>query len=325
MSFDAALIVSFGGPQGPEDVRPFLDNVVRGRRVPPARVEQVAEHYACFNGVSPLTELILRQARGLQERLARDGINLPAHVGMRNWHPFLPDTLAEMSRAGVRRAIGFIASPHHCYSSCGQYKENVVEARRSLRERGLSDVEIAYVDSWYDHGGFITTLVRHAEAAIGQLESPLRADARIIFTAHSIPITMARASRYQQQVETTARLVAGQLGRRDYALVYQSRSGRPQDHWLEPDVCDYLRAEKAKGLKAVIIAPIGFLCEHVEVLYDLDVRAAEVCRGLDLPMVRAETVNDDPIFIDMLADVVRQTCERYRTYPPLPIVTGGGH
>jgi len=320
--FQAVLVISFGGPQGLADIRPFLENVIRGRRLPPQRVEEVARHYELFNGVSPITEITRRQAEGVRARLQARGIGLPTYVGMRHWHPFLADTLRAMSQAGVRRAIGFIAAAHHCYSSCGQYKENVAEAKRTLRERGLPDVEIAYVESWYDHPGFIGTLARHAEAALLALDASIRDRARMVFTAHSIPRSMADCCRYERQLGETARLVTRALDRRDYALVYQSRSGRPEDPWLEPDVCEYLRAERARGLEAVVLAPIGFICEHIEVLYDLDVRAAEVCRELRLPMARAQTPNDDPLFIETMADLVRDTYERYRRFPPLPIVLG---
>jgi protoporphyrin/coproporphyrin ferrochelatase len=272
-----------------------------------------------FNGVSPITEITRRQAEGLGQRLAAGGIELPVYVGMRNWHPYLADVLAEMSRAGVRRAIGFITAAHHSYASCGQYKENVRDARRLLGEQDLPDVEIAYVDSWYDHPGFIDTLARHVAAAIERLDSPLRDPARIVFTAHSLPVAMAEKCRYREQLAITAGLVAERLDRSDLALVYQSRSGRPRDPWLGPDVNDYLKAEREKGLPAVVISPIGFISDHIEVLCDLDVRVGDLCRGMGLPMIRAETVNDDPVFLDMMAEVVVQTHSRFTRFPPLPV------
>lgn len=319
--FDAVLIVSFGGPQGPEDVRPFLDNILRGRAAPPGRVEAIIANYMRYNGVSPITEITRRQAAGVRRRLADAGVELPVFVGMRNWHPYLADVMAEMSRAGVRRAIGFITAAHHSYASCGQYKENVREARRRLREQGLPDVEVTYVDSWYDHPGFIGTLARHVRAAIDKLEAPLRPKARIVFTAHSIPVAMAESCRYREQLQTTARMVAEDLGCRDWALVYQSRSGRPQDPWLGPDINDYLMAEHEKGLEAVVVSPIGFICDHIEVLCDLDVKVGELCRGIGLPMARAETVNDDPMFLDMMTEVISRTAARYARFRPLPVTS----
>jgi ferrochelatase len=308
--FDSVLVISFGGPQGPDDIRPFLANVLRGRRVSPERVEEVAHHYELFGGVSPITEMTQRQAAGLRARLAAAGHPLPVYVGMRNWHPLLPDTLRAMHRDGARRAIGFIAAAQHSYSSCQQYRENVAAARAELRREG-HDVDVTFVGSWYDHPLFIAANADHVRAALGRLPPDARAQARLIFTAHSIPTSMAASSRYEAQLRESARLVAAAAGVDDWALVYQSRSGRPGDPWLEPDVCDYLRLEKAAGLVAAVLCPIGFVCDHVEVLYDLDREAANVCRELGLPMARAETVNDDPLFLDMMADVVLRTIRRF--------------
>jgi len=308
--FDSVLVISFGGPQGPDDIRPFLANVLRGRRVSPERVEEVAHHYELFGGVSPITEMTQRQAAGLRARLAAAGHPLPVYVGMRNWHPLLPDTLRAMHRDGARRAIGFIAAAQHSYSSCQQYRENVAAARAELRREG-HDVDVTFVGSWYDHPLFIAANADHVRAALGRLPPDARAQARLIFTAHSIPTSMAVSSRYEAQLRESARLVAAAAGVDDWALVYQSRSGRPGDPWLEPDVCDYLRLEKAAGLAAAVLCPIGFVCDHVEVLYDLDREAANVCRELGLPMARAETVNDDPLFLDMMADVVLRTIRRF--------------
>ncbi|HXH25265.1 MAG TPA: ferrochelatase [Vicinamibacterales bacterium] len=319
MRFDAVLIISFGGPQGPGDVRPFLANVLRGRRVSPERVEEVARHYERFGGVSPLTAITRRQAEGLRRRLAGAGHALPVYVGMRNWHPFLADALREMHAAGARQAIGFIAAAQHSYSSCQQYRENVAEARSALRRAG-KDVSVTYVGSWYDHPLFVATYAAHVRAALERLPEELRASARLICTAHSIPVAMAERSRYREQLGESARLVAREAGIADWALVYQSRSGRPEDAWLEPDICDYLRTEHARGLRAAVICPIGFVADHVEVLYDLDHEAAGVCRELGLPMVRAEAANDDPRFLDMMADVVLQTIHRYRTGRALPFL-----
>jgi len=318
--FDAVLVVAFGGPQGLADIRPFLANVLRGRRIPPERVEEVARHYERFGGVSPLTAITLRQADGLRARLQEQGVNLPVYVGMRNWHPLLPDTLATMARDGVRRAIGFICAPHRSFSSCTQYRQNVNDARAELVAAGLRDVSVTYVADWHAHDGFVEANARHIEDAIGSLPSAMRGQARIVFTAHSIPVAMAGAARYRAQIEESARLVANRLKRPDWAVVFQSRSGRPGDPWLEPDVRDYLRAERAKGLEAVVLSPIGFLCDHIEVLYDLDEEAAAVCRQVGLTMTRAKAVNDEPTFVDMMADVVLRTWTRYETGLPLQIV-----
>ncbi len=318
MRFDSVLIVSFGGPQGPADIRPFLANVLRGRRVSPERVEEVAHHYELFGGVSPITEVTRRQARGLEQRLAALGHALPVYVGMRNWHPLLPDTLREMYAAGHRQAVGFIAAAQHSYSSCQQYRENVMTARDELRRDG-QDIAVTYAGSWFDHPSWIAANAEHVREALARLPESLRGEARLVFTAHSIPSTMAERSRYQDQLNTSARLVAAEVGVDDWVLVYQSRSGRPGDPWLEPDVCDYLRQARKDGLRAAVVCPIGFVCDHIEVLYDLDREAADVCREIGLEMTRAEAVNDDPRFLDMMADVVMTTIRRYERGRPLPL------
>ena len=317
-AFDAVLVVSFGGPQGPRDIRPFLANVLRGRRVSPERVEEVAHHYELFGGVSPITAITRRQADGLEARLHAAGAQLPVYVGMRNWHPYLADTLREMHAAGVRRAIGFIAAAQHSYSSCQQYRENVAAARTALRAHGM-DVDVTFVESWFDHPGFIQANAAHVRDALARLDPAVRDAARLVCTAHSIPVPMAQRSRYEAQLRESSRLVAEAADIRDWELVYQSRSGRPEDPWLGPDVCQYLRAARADGLQAAVLCPVGFVCDHVEVLYDLDQEAAAVCREIGLPMVRAESVNDDPRFLDMMADMVLRTLRRYDSGRPLPL------
>ncbi len=314
------LVVAFGGPQGPADIRPFLANVLRGRRIPPERVEEVAGHYEHFGGMSPLNAITMRQAEGLRFRLRDRGVDVPVYVGMRNWHPLLPDTLAAMARDGVRRAIGFICAAHRSYSSCTQYRENVVDAKTQTVASGFADVGVTYVGDWHTHDGFIDASARHVAEAIAALPAAVRDRARLVFTAHSIPTTMAAADRYKAQLLESSRLVAERLGRADWALVFQSRSGRPTDPWLEPDVCAYLRAERPRGLEAAVLCPIGFVCDHIEVLYDLDFEAAAVSREIGLPMARAQAVNDDPAFVDMMADVVLATWTRYKDGRPLQIV-----
>ncbi len=318
-AFDAVLLVSFGGPQGVDDIRPFLANVLRGRHVPPARFEEVAKHYELFGGVSPITELTLRQANGLSQRLEEAGAPLPVYVGMRNWHPYLIDTIRSMSESGIRRAVGFILAAHRSYSSCEQYRRNVTLARQELRDEGKPDVEITYVPDWHAHDGFIEANALRVVEARASLPETARDRARLVFTAHSIPLAMAGVDRYRMQLNESARRIAARTGFSDWALVFQSRSGRPQDPWLEPDICDYLRAEHAQGLRALVICPVGFVADHVEVLYDLDHEAAETCRELGIEVRRALTVNDDPLFLELMADVVRATVSRYRGGRPLPI------
>jgi protoporphyrin/coproporphyrin ferrochelatase len=316
LPFQAVLLVSFGGPQGPADIRPFLQNVLRGRRVPPERVEEVAHHYELFGGVSPLTMYTQRQAAGLALRLQTRGYPLPVHVGMRNWHPFLADTMRAMHADGVRRAVGLIAAAHRSYSSCTQYRENVRDARTQIQQ----PLDVVYTGDWHTHDGFIEAVADHIEQARATLPADVRHRARIVFTAHSIPTGMAHADTYQRQLQESARAVAQRLNTTDWSLVYQSRSGRPQDPWLEPDVNDYLRTASAQEqLAAVIIAPLGFVCDHVEVLYDLDIEAKATCEELGLPMARAAAVNDHPRFIDAMADAVIATVDRYGSGRPLAL------
>ena len=325
--FDAVLLVAFGGPQGPGDIRPFLENVLRGRRVAPGRLEEVAHHYELFGGVSPLTELTIRQARGLEARLAAAGLPLPVYVGMRNWRPLLADTLAEMSDAGARRAVAVLAAAHRSYSSCTQYKENVRDARECLARAGKRDVAVTYVSDWYAHPQFVAANADNVMDAIRRLPPDLQTRGQVIFTAHSIPVSMAERYPYRQQFEETARLVMAAVRARldgapvlPHAAVYQSRSGRPEDPWLGPDICDFLREQHAAGLPAAVLAPVGFICDHIEVLYDLDVEAADVCRELGLPMTRAQAVNDHPRFLDALAGAVSDVCRRYAGARPLSLV-----
>jgi protoporphyrin/coproporphyrin ferrochelatase len=322
--FDAVLVIAFGGPQAPPDIRPFLANVLRGRRVAPGRVEEVAHHYERVGGRSPITELTMAQAEGLAQRLAAAGTPLPVFVGMRNWHPYLTDTLSAMSRAGLRRVVGFIAAAHRSYSSCTQYRENVAEARAALARDGLADVEVTYVPDWFAHPLFIAANADRLSTAFHALEPSLRDKAQVVFTAHSIPVSMAEQYPYREQFEETARNVMVRLKPDTtptrHATVYQSRSGRPEDPWLGPDICDYLRDARANGVEAAVLSPIGFICDHVEVLYDLDIEAAEVAGDIGLPLARAQAVNDHPLFLDMMADVVLQLCHRYQKARPLEVV-----
>jgi protoporphyrin/coproporphyrin ferrochelatase len=317
LPFDAVLLISFGGPQGPAEIRPFLENVLRGRRVPPEWIDTVVHHYELFGGVSPLTELTERQAEALQARLAARGLPLTVYVGMRNWHPFLSDTLRAMQQAGVRRAVGVIAAAHRSYSSCTQYRHNVLQAQTTAARLP----EVVYVDDWHVHPGFIEAMADRIAHARASLPSSFRDRARLVFTAHSIPTSMAHADTYQRQLHESATAVAARTQSHDWTLVYQSRSGRPQDPWLDPDVNDYLRTARVEGLQAAILSPLGFVCDHIEVLYDLDVEASITCEEMGLAMARAAAVNDHPRFIDALTDAVAATVDRYRGGRPLPLVS----
>ena len=249
------------------------------------------------------------------------------YVGMRNWHPYLRDTLAQMSRDGVRRAVGVIAAAHRSYSSCTQYRENVATARADIRSQGLDDVQVTYVGDWHVADGFVRANADHVIDAFDTLAAPVREQTDLVFTAHSIPVAMARQYPYERQLRESCEAIVEAVSQRTgtdlrarWRLVYQSRSGRPEDPWLEPDVCDDVRDAAARGVRGVVLCPVGFVCDHVEVLYDLDVEAAAVARETGLEMQRASSVNAHPAFVGALADAVRSTIDRYRHGRPLLLV-----
>jgi ferrochelatase len=318
--FDAVLFLAFGGPEGLEDIRPFLANVLRGRRIPPARVEEVAHHYERFGGVSPITAITDRQARALEAALAARGRALPVRVGTRNWRPLLVDTCRRLHEAGARRILVVLAAAHRSYSSCEQYKQNLWQAQEELAAAGLPPLAVAYAGDWHTSPGFVDAVVDRIAAARTTLPPGLRDGARLVFTAHSIPTSMAAVDRYVTQLQESAAAVASRLGAGDWTLVFQSRSGRPEDPWLEPDVNDYLREARASGLEAAILVPIGFLADHIEVLFDLDVEARDTAAEIGLALARAEAVNDHPRFIEALADAVCGVIDRYGRGRPLSIV-----
>ena len=299
--FDSVLLIAFGGPEKIQDVRPFLEIVSAGRRIPRERLEEVAHHYELIGGRSPLNELTMRQAEGLRQVLQRDGVPTPVYVGMRNWHPFLHETLAEMRERGSRRALGIILSSFQTEASWERYVADVATAREKV---GAGAPEVAYAPPWAEHPLFIDAMVARAADALGQVPAPKRADALVIFTAHSVPVAMANGSPYARQLEAAALLIAGRLGHARWQVAYQSRSGAPSDPWLEPDICDALRGVEGQGIEDVVVVPIGFVCDHVEVLYDLDVEARAVAAEVGLRLHRAQTANDHPAFIAMLADLV---------------------
>ena len=306
--YDAVLVVSFGGPNGPDDVMPFLENVLRGRPVPRERMLEVAEHYQHFGGRSPINEQNLALIAALRDELDRRGPQLPIYWGNRNWHPFLADTLGRMKADGVRRALALVTSGFSCYSGCRQYRENIAAASAAIGE-GAPHIDKIRV--FFNHPGFVTTMANHLRIAFQSL-GPARGRRSVLFTAHSIPTTMADTSRYVEQLTESSRLVAEATGTGDWRLVYQSRSGPPTQPWLEPDVCDAIRVLHAEGTSEVILVPIGFISDHMEVLYDLDTEAAALCRTLGVRMARAATAGTAPAFIAMLRDLI---AERHESWP----------
>ena len=299
--FDAVLLIAFGGPERPEDVRPFLRLVTAGRPIPAERIEAVIRHYELIGGRSPLAELTRRQAAGLARALAGAGAARPVYVGMRNWHPFLHQALAEMRDRGHRRALGIILSVLQAEASWDRYVEDVAAARAKV---GEGAPEVLYAAPWSEHPRFLDAMAERVAGALEGVPAERRAAAPLVFTAHSIPVAMAAASPYVAQLEAASRAVATRLGRPGWSLAYQSRSGSPRDPWLEPDILDTLRGLALGGARDVVVAPIGFVCDHVEVLYDLDVEARQLAAELGLGFHRAGAVNDHPGLVAMLADLV---------------------
>lgn len=319
--YDALLVVSFGGPEGMDDVMPFLENVLRGRNVPRERMLGVAKHYELFGGVSPINGQNRKLIVALQLELETNGPRLPVYFGNRNWHPLLADALSKMRDDGVQNALAFVTSAYSSYSSCRQYLEDIERARATV---GQSAPRVEKLRAFYNHPGFIAANVANVRAALEEIPEERRAKTRIVFTAHSIPETMAQNCDYAAQLHEASRLVieglsgmAGSAGNlpaspieglaiENWQLVFQSRSGSPSQPWLGPDVCDHLRTLPAPNTKDVVIAPIGFVSDHMEIVYDLDTEAAALCRELGVNMVRARTAGTHPAFVAMIRELIME-------------------
>ena len=303
--YDAILIVGFGGPEKPEDVIPFLENVVRGRNVPRERLLEVAEHYNHFGGASPINGQVRALIEVLRPELDRHGIGLPIYWGNRNWHPLLPDTLRAMTGAGVQRALGLVLAAYSSYSSCRQYREDIERAQAAV---GPEAPAVDKVRVFFNHPGFIAANAEHLREALERIPSDRRSEARLAITAHSIPVSMALACAYETQLAETCRLAAETAGvsPERWRLVYQSRSGRPTDPWLEPDILEHLAELSRTGARDVVIHPVGFLSDHMEVLFDLDEEARLTCDKLGLTLQRAATVGTHPAFVSMLRELIQE-------------------
>lgn len=295
-TYDAVLVVSFGGPERPEDVMPFLENVVRGRNVPRERLEEVAHHYDRFGGVSPINEQNRRLAAALEAELAAAGMAVPVYLGNRNWHPLLADTIATMKRDGVTNALALIASAYSSYSGCRQYREDIESARGKVSGAPRIDP----MRRFFNHPGYLEASLELLREAVGDSE------AHVAFTAHSIPLAMASTCDYEAQLRSNAEWLASELGVRSWRLVWQSRSGPPSVPWLEPDVLAHLTTLAVTGVKRVVLAPIGFVSDHMEVVYDLDVEAKQLCERLGIELTRARTVGTHPRFVAGLRELVQE-------------------
>ena len=302
MSYDAILVVSFGGPESNQDVIPFLENVLRGKSIPRERLLAVAEHYYHFGGKSPINQQTRELIAALEAELELHGPKLPVYWGNRNWHPLLPETLQQMQKDGIKRAIGFVTSAYSSYSGCRQYRENI---SRAQSEVGAGAPQVDKLRAFFNHPGFVEATVERVQDALWSLPENARENVQIVYVAHSVPLSMANTSDYVTQLQEVRRMVSQAIGQTNDVLVYQSRSGAPGQPWLEPDILDYLREVKAKNLaSAVVIAPISFISDHMEVLYDLDIEARQLCDSLGLPMARAKTVGVHPKFIGMIRELI---------------------
>jgi ferrochelatase len=304
---DAVLLLSFGGPEGPDEVRPFLEDVTRGRGVPPQRLDEVAQHYLHFGGVSPINQCNRTLITAIEQALATAGLKLPVYFGNRNWHPMVEDTVAAMAADGIRRAAVFATSAWGGYSGCRQYHEDIARARQAV---GPGAPELIKLRQFFDHPLFIAACAD----AVCTAREQAGLDARVVFTAHSVPVAADAAAglavqgghRYSQQVTEAARLVAAVGGLPRYDVVWQSRSGPPHVPWLAPDVIDHLEALHAQGVPGVVVAPIGFVSDHLEVVWDLDHETRQCAAALGMNFVRAATPGTDPRFAEMVAELVAE-------------------
>ena len=302
--YDAFLLVSFGGPEGPVEVLPFLENVLRGRNVPRERMLEVAEHYQHFGGVSPINAQNRALLAALKEEFSAAGLKLPLYWGNRNWHPLLPDTLRQMKAEGVQRAIALFTSAFSSYSGCRQYRENIAAAQAEVGEGAPA---IDKLRAFFNHPGFIEPMIERTRTALERIPSERRQAAHLLFSSHSIPLTMAQNCLYETHFREASRLVAEGLGHRNWRLVYQSRSGPPAQPWLGPDVGEALTEIAAGGgSRDTVVVPIGFVSDHMEVLYDLDDEARKKAAALGLNFVRAGTVGTHPRFVRMIHELVEE-------------------
>ncbi len=301
LPYQAILLIAFGGPNSREEIRPFLARVLQGVPIPPQRVEEVVHHYEAVGGKSPLVEITQRQARSLQELLRRQGFSLPVYVGMRNSAPFFVETLKQMAAVGVKNALGFILSSHKTEASWERYQKNIADARVEL---GGNAPQVDYCGGWHDHPLFIQSWVKRIQSCFAELPEKQRATTPLVFTAHSLPTPMAARSSYVDDVQTTARLIAVELRHERWSTAYQSRSGKPSDPWLEPDVNETIRKLADSKVTSVIVAPIGFVCDHVEVLYDLDIETKNKAAASGVRLLRASCPNDHSVFVEMMGDVI---------------------
>ena len=335
--YDSLLLLSFGGPEGPEDVVPFLENVTRGRGIPRERLEEVGQHYFLFDGVSPINAQNRELLAAIRADLAAHDVDLPVYWGNRNWAPYLTDTLREMTTDGRRRVLVLATSAYASYSSCRQYRENLAQSLATLTEEGLTPPRVDKLRHFFNHPGFVEPMTDGVLASLAELPAEVRDRAQLVFTTHSIPTAAADTSgppedhgeggAYVAQHLDVARVIVERVAtatgvRHPWQLVYQSRSGAPHIPWLEPDICDHLTALHADGAAAAVMVPIGFVSDHMEVLYDLDTEALTTARELGLPVARSATVGADPRFVAGIRELILERAATERGAAPVRCALG---
>lgn len=296
-SYDAILIQSFGGPEGMDDVMPFLRNVTRGRNIPDERLKTVAHHYELFGGVSPINQQNRQMIAALQQLIDQEGPHLPIYFGNRNWHPFLEDTLRQMQADGIKNAVSFATAAYSSFSSCRQYLDDIERARSAV---GPEAPLLTKIKPYFNHPLFIDANIEQLRPALEQTQGKFQ----LVFSAHSIPTAMADGCRYKEQLMEASRQVARAVGVDEFALVFQSRSGPPTQAWLEPDILDFMRDLRSKGISELVLLPIGFVSDHMEVIYDLDTEAKALADELSMKLIRAKTAGAHPNFVRMIRELI---------------------
>jgi ferrochelatase len=302
-SYDAVVVLSFGGPEGPEDVLPFLQNVTRGRNIPESRLIEVGEHYQAFGGVSPINGQNRELVSHLSEELEIRGMNLPVLFGNRNWHPYLKDTLVDAVELGYSRLLVLVTSAFSSYSGCRQYLEDIELAMASIDS--ATSLVVDKIRPFYNSPGFIGAVQDNLAKTLEEFEGTPDEKVQILFTAHSIPESMANSCAYESQLIEACSLVMEEFGENPWRLVFQSRSGRPSQPWLEPDICD---AVEGSDHVNIVVCPIGFVSDHMEVLFDLDLEAKNACENRGIKFARVPSVGTNPIFVSGIADLIEQRC-----------------
>ena len=305
-AYDHILVIGFGGPTKPEEVKPFLEEVTRGLNIPEPRLKEVLHHYEVIGGASPYNQYTFRLFYKLQDALGENGVSLPLFIGMRNWHPFLKDAMREIQKRGLKRGIGVILAPHRSEASFDKYLRNVEEAKKAVEAH---EITYEYLRPWHDHPFLIQAQAEEVRKVLEPLGPEEGREAHLLFSAHSIPLEMAKKCRYAEEVEISSSLVARELNRSQWSVAWQSRSGSPREPWLGPDVCSVIRELKEKGKRVVALVPIGFLCDNAEVLYDLDVEARREAEKIGIKYLRASTVTDHPKFVAMFTELIKECDE----------------